>query len=61
MVHRVSQILLLACLGSLRAPQAGMQNEWDFTKRMVPFVDQIHPEQWVSRNLNRDHSEIGLS
>jgi malonyl CoA-acyl carrier protein transacylase len=50
--------LLLACLASLHAQQAGMQNEWDIHKtltaiavhadRVVPFVDQIHPEQWVS-------------
>ena len=54
----VSPILFLACLGSLRAQQAGMQNEWDIHKtliaiaehadRLAPFIDQIHPEQWVS-------------
>lgn len=50
--------ILLTCLGSLHAQQAGMQNEWDIHKtlmaiavhagRLVPFVDQIHPEQWVA-------------
>src|SRR4029079_18290333 len=54
----VASTLLLACLASLHAQQAGMQNEWDIHKtltaiavhadRVVPFVDQIHPEQWVS-------------
>src|ERR1700730_13475455 len=54
----VNPILLSACLGSLHAQQAGMQNEWDIHKtltaiavhadRLAPFFDQVHPEQWVS-------------
>jgi hypothetical protein len=51
-------LLLFAWAGSLRAQQAGMQNDWDIHKtlqaiathadRLAPFVDQIHPENWIA-------------
>jgi len=51
-------LFLIAGCVSISAQQAGMQNEWDIHKtldaialhadRIAPFVDQIHPENWIS-------------
>jgi hypothetical protein len=51
-------LFLFAGACSLRSQQAGMQNEWDIHKtldaialhadRLAPFVEQIHPENWIA-------------
>jgi len=49
---------LIAGVWPARAQQATMQNDWDIRKtldaialhadRMAPFLDQIHPENWIA-------------
>jgi len=56
-IARYGALVLFGLVGSLAAQQAGMQNEWDIHKtltaialhadRLVPFLDQIHPESWT--------------
>jgi hypothetical protein len=51
-------LVLIAGSVSIQAQQAGIQTEWDIHKtldaialhadRLAPFVDQIHPENWMA-------------
>ncbi|MBZ5591261.1 MAG: hypothetical protein LAP39_03430 [Acidobacteriia bacterium] len=51
-------LFLMAGAWSVRAQQPTMQNDWDIRKtldalalhadRLAPFVDQIHPENWIA-------------
>ena len=49
----VSPILFLACLGSLRAQQAGMQNEWDIHKTLIAIAE--HAEDRADGERGSDH------
>jgi len=53
-----SVLFIFAGVSALRGQQPGMQNDWDIHKtleaialhadRLAPFVDQIHPENWIA-------------
>jgi hypothetical protein len=52
-------IVTAACIGSAQAPSAAVATEWDITKtldalsaqakRVKPILDQLTPQQWVSK------------